>query len=462
MKILILGAGRVGSSLAEMLVVDKSDVTVVDTDIDALEKLQERFDLRTVVGTATSLEVLEEAGIDEVDLLVAVTANDEVNLVACKLGFKKFNVPQRIARVRSTQWLKCPDLLNTEGFAVDKLISPESSVTGTIKRLIQIPEALQVIEFADGRVTMLAVIAHPGGLLVSHPISDIKDHLPSVDCRIVSVYRKGKALLPEAATHIEIGDEVFVLVATENISQVLRELRQIDDPVRRVMIVGGGNVGTRVAMAVSENMTPKLIDHNKVRCERISQTLGGKALVIYGDATDEALLMEENVADVDMFVALTNDDENNIMSALLAKRLGARRVMALINRKAYAELVEGGNIDITVTPSHATLGELLKYIRRGDIEAVHSLRRGAAEALEIIVHGDKKTSKVIDRRIDQIEMPTGAFLGAVVRGENEEKLVLMAHHDIVIKNNDHLIVFVSNRQIIPKIEKLFTVSAAFF
>ncbi|OUV03359.1 MAG: Trk system potassium transport protein TrkA [Betaproteobacteria bacterium TMED82] len=462
MKILILGAGRVGANLAEMLVFDKSDVTVVDTDIEALEKLQERFDLRTVIGTATSLAVLEEAGIDEVDMLVAVTANDEVNLVACKLAHSKFNVPQRIARVRSTQWLGATDLLDNDGFAVNKLISPESSVTNTIKKLIQVPEALQVIEFADGKVTMLVVLAHAGGLLVSHPISDLRSHLPSVDCRIVAVYRKGRALFPDATTHIEVGDEVFVLVATENVSQVLRELRQIEDPVRRVMIVGGGNVGTRVAMAIADTMAPKIIDHNKVRCDRISQSLGGKVLVINGDATDEALLVEENVSEVDMFVALTNDDENNIMSALLAKRLGARRVMALINRKAYAELVEGGNIDITVTPSHTTLGELLKYIRRGDIEAVHSLRRGAAEALEIIVHGDEKSSKVVGKMVEEIDLPFGAFLGAIVRDEGSEKKVLMAHHDTEVINNDHLIVFVSNRQIIPKIEKLFSVSASFF
>ncbi len=461
MKILILGAGRVGSNLAEMLVVDKSDITVVDTDIDALDKLQERYDLRTVVGTATSIEVLKEAGIDDIDMLVAVTANDEVNLVACKLAQMLFNVPQRIARVRSTQWSSCPELLNNEGFGVDKVISPESSVTETIRKLIEIPEALQVIEFANGIVTMLAVSANPGGLLVSHPIGDLKDHLPTVDCRVVAIFREGKALLPEADTSIEVGDEVFVLVSSENVLQVLRELHQIDNPVRRVMIVGGGNVGTRVALSVSETMTPKIIDHNKLRCERISQILSGKALVIHGDATDEALLVEENVGDVDMFVALTNDDENNIMSALLAKRLGANRVMALINRKAYAELVEGGNIDITVTPSHATLGELLKYIRRGDIEAVHSLRRGAAEALEIIVHGDRKTSKVIDRRVDEVELPSGAFLGAIVRDKSENKEVLIAHHDLIIKNNDHLILFVSNRKIIPKIEKLFTVSPSF-
>ena len=209
-------------------------------------------------------------------------------------------------------------------------------------------------------------------------------------------------------------------------------------------------------------MTPKIIDHNKPRCERIAQILSDKALVIHGDATDEALLLEENVGDVDMFVALTNDDENNIMSALLAKRLGANRVMSLINRRAYAELVEGGNIDITITPSHTTLGELLKYIRRGDIEAVHSLRRGAAEALEIIVHGDKKTSKVVDRRIDEIDLPSEAFLGAIVRDKEETKEVLIAHHDVIIRNNDHLIVFVSDRKIIPNIEKLFTVAPSFF
>ncbi len=462
MRILILGAGRVGAGLAEMLVLERNDITVVDTDASLLADLQERFDLRTVVGSATSMTTLEAAGIEDADILIAVTASDEINLVACQLGHRRYNVPQRIARVRSPQWTLHPDILGDEGFGVSVAISPEGTITEYLTKIIEIPEALQVLEFAKGRVSLLAVRANAGSPLVSHPIKDLKQHLPSVDSRVVAIFRDGRAILPTGETLIEPDDEVFFLAASEHIRIVTQELREMDRPVRRVMIVGGGNIGLRLAHAVGDDITPKIIEGNRQRCERLAQELNGKALVLHGDATDEDLLVEENVANMDLFLALTNDDENNIMSALLAKRLGARRVLALINRKAYAELMEGSRIDIAVTPSHITLGELLKFVRRGDVAAVHSLRRGAAEALEIIAHGDAKTSKVVGRTIEDLKLPDGAMVGALLRGEGEQAEVLMAHHDVVIESEDHLIVFVTNRKIIPKVEKLFQVSAGFF
>lgn len=462
MRILILGAGRVGAGLAEMLVLERNDITVVDTDASLLADLQERFDLRTVVGSATSMTTLEAAGIEDADILIAVTASDEINLVACQLGHRRYNVPQRIARVRSPQWTQHPDILGDEGFGVSVAISPEGTITEYLTKIIEIPEALQVLEFAKGRVSLLAVRANAGSPLVSHPIKDLKQHLPSVDSRVVAIFRDGRAILPTGETLIEPDDEVFFLAASEHIRIVTQELREMDRPVRRVMIVGGGNIGLRLAHAVGDDITPKIIEGNRQRCERLAQELNGKALVLHGDATDEDLLIEENVANMDLFLALTNDDENNIMSALLAKRLGARRVLALINRKAYAELMEGSRIDIAVTPSHITLGELLKFVRRGDVAAVHSLRRGAAEALEIIAHGDAKTSKVVGRTIEDLKLPDGAMVGALLRGEGEQAEVLMAHHDVVIESEDHLIVFVTNRKIIPKVEKLFQVSAGFF
>jgi trk system potassium uptake protein TrkA len=445
-----------------MLVLERNDITVVDTDASLLADLQERFDLRTVVGSATSMTTLEAAGIEDADILIAVTASDEINLVACQLGHRRYNVPQRIARVRSPQWTQHPDILGDEGFGVSVAISPEGTITEYLTKIIEIPEALQVLEFAKGRVSLLAVRANAGSPLVSHPIKDLKQHLPSVDSRVVAIFRDGRAILPTGETLIEPDDEVFFLAASEHIRIVTQELREMDRPVRRVMIVGGGNIGLRLAHAVGDDITPKIIEGNRQRCERLAQELNGKALVLHGDATDEDLLVEENVANMDLFLALTNDDENNIMSALLAKRLGARRVLALINRKAYAELMEGSRIDIAVTPSHITLGELLKFVRRGDVAAVHSLRRGAAEALEIIAHGDAKTSKVVGRTIQDLKLPDGAMVGALLRGEGEQAEVLMAHHDVVIESEDHLIVFVTNRKIIPKVEKLFQVSAGFF
>lgn len=462
MKFLILGAGRVGSGLAEMLVLEKNDVTVVDTDSEALGRLQERFDLRTVFGHANSLDVLVSAGIEEAEMLIAVTSNDELNLTACKLAQIHFNVPQRIARVRSPQWMANPALLGEQGFGVSVAISPEGTITDYLVKLIEIPEALQVLEFAKGRAALLAVSARAGSPLVSHQISELRQHLPDVDSRVVAIFRGGRAILPEGRTRIEPNDEVFFLAASEHIRLVTSELRQQDQPVRRVMIAGGGNIGLRLAEAICHNLVPKIIEGNKARCQFLAEALNGRALVLHGDATDEDLLIEESVASMDLFLALTNDDENNIMSALLAKRLGAKRVLALINRRAYAELMEGGRIDIALTPSHVTLGELLKYVRRGDVAAVHTLRRGAAEALELVVHGDRKTSKVVGRAIEDIALPEGVMIGGLVRGEGREARVIMGHHDVVIESGDHLILLVTERKTIPKVERLFQVSAGFF
>jgi trk system potassium uptake protein TrkA len=352
--------------------------------------------------------------------------------------------------------------LTPEAFAVDVAISPEQSVTEYLLKLIEIPEALQVLEFARGMISLLAVKADAESPLIGHPVRDLKKHLPQIESRIVAIFRENRAILPEGDTRVAAGDEVFFVSSTKHIRQVTKELRKEDRPVKRMMIAGGGNIGIRVAQGVSHDLTPKIIEGSRARCDYLAQQLKGQALVLHGDSTDEELLAQENVGSMDLFLALTNDDENNIMSALLAKKMGARRVIALVNRKAYAELMEEGQIDVAITPSHATIGELLKYVRRGDVAAVHSLRRGAAEALELVAHGDAKTSKVVGRRVEELNLPAGAQVGAIVRGEGETAEVLMAHHDLEIQGEDHLIVFVTNRKTIPKVEKLFQVSAGFF
>ena len=463
MKILILGAGRVGASLAEQLVLEKNDITVVDTNPESLAALQERFDLRTICGSATTLSVLEEAGAQDSDILIAVTANDEANLVACALAQRRFNVPRRIARFRSSQWVQNPDLMAPEAFAVDRAISPEQTVTDYLIKLIEIPEALQVIEFVKGLVSLVAVKAYAVSPLVGHPVRDLRAHLPHIESRIVAIFRGDRVIMPDGDTMIEANDEVFFLASSRHIRQITKELRKEEHTVRRMMIVGGGNIGLRVAKGVSSYMTPKIIEGNRARCTMLAQQLSGQALVLHGDSTDEELLSQENVGGMDLFLALTNDDENNIMSALLAKKMGARRVIALINRRAYAELMEGGQLDVAITPSHATIGELLKYVRRGDVAAVHSLRRGAAEALEIVAHGSKTTSKVVGREIQEIPLPPGCSIVALVRDvDAEHPQVLMAHHNTVILGDDHVILFVADKRMIPKVEKLFQVSAGFF
>ena len=457
MKIIILGAGQVGGNLAASLVAENNDITVVDLDAARLAMLQDRFDLRTVRGHAAHPEILKQAGAEDSDMLVAVTQSDETNLVACRIASTLFNVPTRIARIRSKDFLGQEEGFLAEHFGVDHIISPEQEVTDTLRRLIEHPEALQVLDFAEGKVRLIAVRAYHGGPLVGHELQDIKRHMPNLECRIPAVYRRDRGIVPKGITVIEPGDEVFFLARKQDIPSVMRELRRMDRPVKKVMIAGGGNIGRRLAARLERDYDVKLIDHNKATCALLAEQLH-RTLVLQGDATDEDLLEQENIASMDVFCALTNDDEDNIMSALLAKRMGAHRVMALINRSAYVDLVHGGEIDIAISPAQATVGPLLSKIRRGDMVAVHSLRRGAAEVLEVVVHGDAKTSKVVGKRIEAMGLPEGATVAAIIRNND----VIIAHHDTLIAAEDHLILFALNKRIIPKVEKLFQVGFGFF
>jgi trk system potassium uptake protein TrkA len=456
-KIIILGAGQVGANLAASLVAENNDITVVDLDAERLALLQDRFDLRTVRGHAAHPSTLKMAGADDADMLVAVTQSDETNLVACRLSATLFNIPTRIARIRSNDFLETEGGFLSEHFGVDHIISPEQEVTDTLRRLIEHPEALQVLDFADGKVRLVAVRAYHGGPLVGHELQDIKRHMPEIDARVAAIYRRDRGIVPKGITVIEPGDEVFFLARKQDIPAVMRELRRMERPVKRVMIAGGGNIGRRLAARLEREYEVKLIDHNKATCAHLAEKLH-RTLVLQGDATDEELLEQENIESIDVFCALTNDDEDNIMSALLAKRMGAQRVIALINRSAYVNLVQGGEIDIAISPAQATVGPLLSKIRRGDMAAVHSLRRGAAEVLEIVAHGDLKTSKVVGRRIGDVALPEGSAIAAIIRGEE----VLIAHHDTLIEAEDHLIVFALSKRIIPKVEKLFQVGFGFF
>jgi trk system potassium uptake protein len=456
MKIVILGAGQVGSSVAEGLVSEQNDITVVDLDAQRLRALEDRLDLRTVMGSAAHPSVLKQAGIEDADLLVAVTQSDDTNLVACRLAARLFNVPRRIARLRSTDYLSNEKVIGEDGFDIDLAICPEQVLTEYIVKLVEFPEALQVLDFADGRVSLVAVRAFAGGPLVGRPLKELRSHMPHIDTRIVAIFRGDRSIIPDGDTVVEPDDEVFCVAASGHIREVMRELRRMDRPVKRVMIAGGGNIGLRLAFALEQDYSVRLIEHNKRRCELLGARLG-KALVLNGDATDEELLEDESIGDMHLFVAVTNDDENNIMSSLLAKRMGARRVVALINRRSYVDLLQAGQIDVAISPSQATIGTLLAHVRRGDVVAVHSLRRGAAEAIEAVVHGGAESSRIAGRRVEEIKLPPGATIGALVRGDQ----VIMCHHDTRIEAGDHVIVFVTSKRLVPQVEKLFQVSASF-
>jgi trk system potassium uptake protein len=462
MKIIILGAGRVGESVAESLVSEQNDITVIDQDPARLRLLEEKLDLRGVVGNGIQPSVLQEAGARDADMVIACAAADEANLVVCKVAHDVFNVPTTIARLRSPEFVEGAELLGKNGFAVDNVICPEESVTRYIHQLISYPEALQVLEFADGRASLIAVRATAGSALVNRSIAEFRDRFPHAEMRVVAIYRQDAEIEATPSTRILPGDEVFVLADGQKIRFVLGAIHNIDKPVQRLMIAGGGKVGLRLARSLVGQCEVKIIERDKRRCEYLASQLPSTMLILHGDGADEDLLLEENVGDMDLFLALTSDDEDNIMSAMLAKRLGANRVLSLINRRAYADMMQGSTIDIAVSPSQAVIGELLTHLRRGDVVAVHSLRRGAAEALEGVARGDAKTSKLVGRRVDEIKLPKGASIGAIVRGQGRSSVVLMPHHDTLIETDDHVIIFIPNKRLVREVERLFQVSATFF
>jgi len=485
MKIIILGAGRIGESVAGTLVSERNEITVIDTDAGRLRELEDRFELRGVLGSGIEPEVLAEAGARDADMLIACAALDETNLVCCKMAHLRFGIPTRIARVRSSAFRGDSPLLGKDGFAVDRVICPEESLTRYIAKLVEYPEALQVREFAGGLACLVAVRAVSGAPLVRHSIAELRERVPDADMRIVAIYRRlldqpDRFIMCEGATRIEPGDEVFVLSAREHLQSVLSALHRYEDngrrEVTRIMIAGGGRVGLRMARQLVDGerrVQLKILERNPERCVALAADLPGDVLVLRGDGTDEDLLEDEGIEEIDLFLALTNDDEDNIMASLLAKRMGARRVLALINRRSYADLMHGTQIDIALSPAQTMLGELLAHVRQGDVQVVHSLRRGVAEALEIVARGDRKTSRVVGRCIDEISLPKGAQFGLIMRGlpapdapvdaqPGPAPQVIIPRGNTVIESNDHVVIFIPRKRQVREVEKLFRVSATFF
>lgn len=458
MKIIIIGAGQVGGTLAENLVGERNEITIVDVDTNKLHELQDKLDLQVIAGQGCHPEILANAGADDADMIIAVTNDDASNMIACQIAYTLFSTPKKVARIRSSQIVeRKKELFNKDHIPVDHVIAPEQLVTRDITHLIDYPGALQVLDFAGGKVSLVAVKAYYGGLLVGHALSTLKEHIPNVDTRVAAIYRNGHPIRPLGTTVIEADDEVFFIAASKHIRAVMNELQKLEPAYKRIMIAGGGNIGAGLAKILEQNHKVKLIERSPERAKQLTQELDD-TLVFVGDSSDQELLMEEHIDQFDVFIAVTNDDEANIMSSLLAKKLGVRKTMVLIQRDAYVDLVHGSSIDIAISPQHATISALLTHVRKGTINNVYSLRGGAAEAIEIVAKGDENSSKVVGREIRDIKLPPGTTIGAVVRGEE----VLIAHSDTVIMEEDHVIIFLVNKKYISEVEKLFQVGVIYF
>ena len=462
MKIIILGAGQVGVSIAGHLTREQNDITVVDHSMERLRELRDRLDIRVVHGHASHPDVLEQANIQDADMLIAVTANDEVNMVACQIAYTLYRTPTKIARIRATVFSNYKDkLFRDEHSPVDVIISPEKLVSEYIFSLVENPGALQVLDFAEGNIRLAAVKAYHGAPLVGQELRFMRQHMPNVETRVAAIYRRGQAIFPEGHTVIEVDDEIFFIAARKNIRAAMSEMRRSEKPYKRIMIAGGGNISLRLAKKIESRYSIKIFELDPERCKILSEELN-YSVVLQGSASDQDLLLEENIEETDIFIAVTNDDEANIMASLLAKRLGAKKVMALINNAAYVDLIQGGDIDIAISPQQATVGILLSHVRSGDLANVHSLRRSAAEAIEVVAHGDENSSRVVGKTIEELDLPEGASIGAIYRQGEDGKKVIIAHDSTVIENGDHVIVFLIDKRHTKDVERLFQVGFSFF
>lgn len=450
MKILILGAGQVGGTLAEHLASEANNITVVDNDQQRLRSLHARLDIQTLQGHGAHPTTLSQAGCESADMLIAVTNNDEINMVACQVAYSLFGTPTRIARVRAGAYLTYRELFRDTNIPIDVLISPEQLVTTNIRRLIEYPGALQVIDFADGLVQLVAIKAYRGGPMIGKPLCQLHEGAGAPDSRIIAIYRNDHPFVPTGDTLIQDNDELFFIAPHQDIRSVMARMRHADRNVRHVIIAGGGRIGERLALTLEATHRVKIIEQQKERCHFLAERLDS-TIILHGSATDKQLLIDENIDECDIYCALTNDDEVNIMSCMLAKQLGARKVLALINNSAYVDLVQGGVIDIAISPAQSTINGLLAHVRQGDTVNVHSLRRGAAEAVEIVVHGDRHSSLVVGRTISDIDWPQDVTVGAIVRrGE-----VLIATGSLRIEHDDHVILLMIDKRKISSVIRLF-------
>ena len=418
-KIAVLGGGQVGSSLAKILTDDGNDITLIDTNLSVIEDLQEDNDIKTIHGNASSPSVLEQAEVNDCDILIATTASDEVNLVSCHLAKKMFNVPTVIARLRNSEFQVSTSGFDLDLFSINSIISPSQLVTDFIKNIIEHPGAFQAYDFADGKLQVIGATVLKDGPLAGRKLSEFKKHLPNVDVNVIALYRDRKTLPVNGTTVIETGDDLFFLATEENM-RFMSELSKNQSRIENIMIAGGGIVGMTLADKLSQKFSTKIIEKDLIRSKYLSESLED-TVVLNDDISDESLLDNEGIKEVDYFCSVTNDDQMNILSAKLAKDLGAKKSIAIINKLSYRKLVSK-EIDVVVSPEDVTIGSILASVRTSDVVKVHSLGFGEAELLEIIIHGDNKTSKVVGKKVSELELPSGCRIGAIYR---EGKIILL-------------------------------------
>ncbi|HYD29899.1 MAG TPA: Trk system potassium transporter TrkA [Azospirillaceae bacterium] len=458
MKVIVCGAGQVGFNIARYLASESNHVTIIDRSPELIQKIGDTLDVQAMVGHAAHPNVQEEAGAAEADMIIAVTQTDEVNMIACQVAHSLFDVPTKIARVRNQNYLKpiWADLFSREHLPIDVIISPEIEVARAIGRRLQAPGAFDMIPLAGGKVRVVGVLCAETCPILHTPLRQLTGLFPDLNIEVVAILRGDRPIIPTGDDQMLPGDEVYFVCDSRHLDRAMAAFGHEESEARRIIILGGGNIGLCLAEEIEERypqVSARIIEVNRERAQYIAQRLS-RSMVLHGDALDPEILEEANVQTTETVVAVTNDDEGNILASLLAKRYGCRRVITLINKNTYASLVSTLGIDAVVSPRTITVSTILQHVRRGRIRAVHSLRDGFAEVIEAEA---LETSTLINTPLKSVGLPSGVIIGAIVRGEE----VITPRPTTVIKPHDRVIILAAAGQV-KKVEKMFAVRLEFF
>ncbi len=458
MKIIVCGAGQVGASIARQLANEANDVTVIDRDRAVVQRLSDSVDVRAIVGSASLPDVLADAGAKTADMLVAVTYSDEVNMVACQVAHSLFDVPEKIARVRHQSYLNPAwgDLYSREHMPIDLIISPEIEVARAIERRLQVPGALDMLPFGGGRVRVIAVRCEDGCPIINTPLRQLTELFPELNITVLAICRDARLIVPRGDDQMLIGDEVYFAVDSEHVTRGMAVFGHEEPEARRVVIIGGGNIGHFLAQELETGhpmLDIKIVEMREERARYLAERLG-KATIVCGDALDSDIFIEINIGLAEAVIAVSNDDEVNILAALLAKRAGCRTAISLVNNSSYGPLMGSLGVDVAVSPRESTVSTILQRIRRGRILAVRSIRDGAAELIEAEALG---TSPLVGHPLVETKLPAGIIVGAILRG-NE---VIIPRPQTVIQEHDRIVILAAARAV-KKIEQMFAVRLEFF
>lgn len=457
MRIIICGAGRVGFGIAKRLSTEKNEVTVVDQSKELVRSLSERLDVRGVVGNGSYPEVLAEAGAREADMIIAVTYSDEVNMIACQIAHTLFNVPTKIARIRAAGYLdpSYSDLFGRHHMPIDVIISPEREVSESIMQRMATPGAFETKSFVDGAVWAVGVKLKDDCPILNSPLRQVASLFPDLKITIVLIKREDKIWRAHAEDQLAAGDEIHFIADRNDVSRALEIMGKAERLARRVIIIGGGNIGLYVATGLEKvaNMKIRMVERDRARAETIAAELE-RTIVLQGDALDRSLLREAGVSDAETVVAVTNNDQVNILASVVAKREGARRTLALINDQDYGAISEAVGVDSFIDPRATTISTILQHIRRGRIKGLYSVFDGAAELVDAIA---LETSPIVNKPLAEAELPDGVMIGAVYR----EGKVSMPNSRTVIKPGDR-IVLMALKDYVKDVEQMFRVSIDYF